>query len=350
MPPRPRGLLVDRRPRCYHGPRRLGAVAGVAPRRPSRKSVVPPRFRPHPQGENHAGTRPACRAADRRPRRCPCRAARRGRRGRRADPREPGPARRPHGLVARGPLRHVHPLGALRHPRRPVEGSEGPECRGVDPVQRQDPPGRLRAAPEAVPSREVRRPAVGGHRQARRHEVRRHHLQAPRGVLPVRLEAHRLRRDGHAAEAGHPEGAFRGMPGGGIEDVLVPLDPRLAPPRLPAPGCRQPAPLGHPAHRGGRLQPLHRLHEGPAHGAADPLRPDRRALVRRRLGAPRPGAPRRGGRGHDPPPPAADHHQRPHPASPGLQHARAAHSRHRHSRARLGDLHDHERHLGLSAG
>ena len=46
--------------------------------------------------------------------------------------RDPRPARRPHGLVARVPLRHVHSLGRLFRPRRHLQGRAGQGHRRVD--------------------------------------------------------------------------------------------------------------------------------------------------------------------------------------------------------------------------
>ena len=76
------------------------------------------------------------------------------------------------------PARHEWVKKNERHDRRRL-----PEV--LRPVR----PGPLRPAGLGADG------APGGH------EVRRHHLQAPRGLLPVRLEAHRLQGDAHARAA-----------------------------------------------------------------------------------------------------------------------------------------------------
>ena len=49
-----------------------------------------------------------------------------------------------------------------------------------------------------VQSRPLRSEGMGPAGQAGRHEVRRHHVEAPRGLLPLRLEVHGLQGDQHA--------------------------------------------------------------------------------------------------------------------------------------------------------
>ena len=53
-------------------------------------------------------------------------------------------ARRPHGVVARGAVRHVHPLGRLRRARRHLERQADRRHRRVDHEPRQDPRRRVR--------------------------------------------------------------------------------------------------------------------------------------------------------------------------------------------------------------
>ena len=171
------------------------------------------------------------------------------------------------GLVAGRQVWHVHPLGTLCHSGRRVERRQGARPRRVDPVQRQDPGTGLRQAPAPVQPGQVRREEMGRPGQARGREVHRHHEQAPRRVLPLRQQADRLRRDGHALRPRSPETAGRRVPSPGHQDLLLPLDPRLAP----------------AGRQGQGLPQVRRAPPRPASRASDQLRADRRALVRRRV-------------------------------------------------------------------
>ena len=127
--------------------------------------------------------------------------------------RDPGPARRPHEMVARRPLRHVHPLGRLFRPRRHLQRQADQGHRRVDHEQRQDPRRRIPRLRQGVQPGEVQRRRMGAHGQGRRHEIHRHHLQAPRRLRHVRLEGLRLEhRQGHALRPRPAEGTGRRLP------------------------------------------------------------------------------------------------------------------------------------------
>ena len=140
--------------------------------------------------------------------------------------------RRPHGVVARGAVRDVHPLGAVLDPRRRVDGPE--RLRRVDPQLGPHPARDLRQARGAVQSREVRRRPVGGDGEGRGDEVRDHHEQAPRRLLPVRQQAHELLHPLDAVPATTSCADGRREPARGAAPVLVPLHHGLAPPGLAA--------------------------------------------------------------------------------------------------------------------
>ena len=67
--------------------------------------------------------------------------------------RDARPARRAHGVVARGPLRHVHSLGRLFRPRRHLQGQADRRHRRVDHEPRQDSHGRI---PRSTPRSSTR--------------------------------------------------------------------------------------------------------------------------------------------------------------------------------------------------
>ena len=229
----------------------------------------------------------------------------------------------------------------------------------MDPLERAHHGRGLRAAPAAVQPREVRREALGRDREERGHEVHRHHLEAPRRLLPVGFGAHRVGCRRLAVRAARSAQGTRGcVRRSGHPPVLLPLDHGLAPPRLP------PAPrVGHALGRGRRLRSLRGVHEGAAQGARHgPLRQGRHPLVRRRMGRhldaregqgalrlcarPRPRHHREQPRRHGPLGHGRHHARRRLPRR--LRHARAADPRNgSRPRRRLGNLHDHERHLGL---
>ena len=108
--------------------------------------------------------------------------------------------------------------------------------------------------------------AVGAGRPGRGSAVPDLPGQAPRRVLPVRLEADRLQdhRTGVGLEAGCAGRRGPGVPRGGPEADRLLLAARLAPSRL----------------RHGEPFPLHRVSPRPGPRDPDQLRPDRRLLVR----------------------------------------------------------------------
>ena len=83
-----------------------------------------------------------------------------------------------HEVVARGPLRHVHPLGRLLRARRHLPRQADRRHRRMDHEPRQDSRGRVCRLRQAVQPREVRRRPVGQHRQGCGHEVHRHHRRS----------------------------------------------------------------------------------------------------------------------------------------------------------------------------
>ena len=213
-------------------------------------------------------------------------------------------ARCPHGVVARGALWHVHPLGALRDPLGHVE-RQADRRRGVDPQHRADPSGCLHAAAGAVRPGRLRRDAVGDDREERRHEVPRDHLEAPRRLLPLAERAHRVRRRGDALQAGHPRRARGSVPARGDRALLLPLDHGLDASGLPA-ATR----LGRSPGRGCELPPLRRPHARAGRGARRAL-PARGALVRRRVGVDVDPSARRGDLRPRPHRRSGDHRQQP---------------------------------------
>ena len=68
---------------------------------------------------------------------------------------------------------------------------------------------------ERLRPRPLRPTRVGRGRQAGRHEVLRHHHQAPRGLLPVGLQVHRLQGDRTPLRNGPAQADGRGVPGRG---------------------------------------------------------------------------------------------------------------------------------------
>ena len=95
-----------------------------------------------------------------------------------------GRPRSPHEVVARGPLRHVHPLGPLQHPGPPRVG----HGRGRHPRR------GVRATGQTLQAQAQRRARLGAPGQTGRPEVHGDDHQAPRRLLPVRYQAHRLLR------------------------------------------------------------------------------------------------------------------------------------------------------------
>ena len=85
--------------------------------------------------------------------------------------------------------------------------------RRVDHEPRQDPRRGIPRLRQGIQPGEVQRRRVGAHRQGRRHEIHRHHLQAPRRLCHVRLEGVRLEhRQGHALWPRPVEGTGRRLP------------------------------------------------------------------------------------------------------------------------------------------
>ena len=100
-------------------------------------------------------------------------------------------SRRAAGLVARRQIRHVHPLGRLRHPGGRLAGRAYRRHRRVDHAARRDTGRGIRGAGASVQSGQVRCRPDRKAGEARRPEVHRAHVKAPRRLLHVRQ-----RRDG----------------------------------------------------------------------------------------------------------------------------------------------------------
>ena len=229
-------------------------------------------------------------------------------------------------MVARSPLRHVHPLGPLQRARAATNGP----WRTKAFRSRSTSSSPSASSPSPTPR------ATGPAGQTGRPEVHGDDHQAPRGLLPLRLQAHRLLRAQARPRPRPGEGIRGGRARRRPARGLLLFADGLAPSRWRA-----------LRHRRSRAPPLRRLHPRPDPRAADQLRQDRRPLVRRRLAARRRGL----GIGEDErdgvPAPARHHRQQPQRAcraiSPRPSRRISA------ANARLGILHDHERQLGLSA-
>ena len=140
--------------------------------------------------------------------------------------------RRAPGLVARGALRDVRPLGPGEPPRHRdrLVARQGGAGRGV-----RRPLPALRPHP-------LRRPGVGTAREGRGHGLPRPHHQAPRRLLPVAERPHRLRHRDDALPARRRARALGRLPRRGHRLLRLPLDLRLAAPGLPAREPRRQAP------------------------------------------------------------------------------------------------------------
>ena len=131
-------------------------------------------------------------------------------------------SRRPHGMVARGPLRHVHPLGRLQRPRRRLPRQANRRHGRMDHEQRLNPGGRIRRLRQAVQPGEIRRGPMGEHREERRHEVHRHHREAPRRLRDVQVAGQPIQhRRRHAFSSRSAEGIGRGLPETGDQAGLL---------------------------------------------------------------------------------------------------------------------------------
>ncbi len=98
-------------------------------------------------------------------------------------------ARCAHGVAARGAIRHVHPLGAVRRSRRPVAGQvRSARRRRMDHAHIQHPGRGIRATRQAVQPAEIRSSGLGANCQGGRREVHRHHLEAPRRLQHLRQQ------------------------------------------------------------------------------------------------------------------------------------------------------------------
>ena len=230
-------------------------------------------------------------------------------------------------LVSEGPVRNVHSLGALLPARTARMGHE-PRAH----------PGRGVRTPRAdVEARSGLPEGVGEARQRLRHALHGDDHQAPRGLLPVRLEAHRLQRRQMRPRPGPRRGIRRGRARRRVEGRLLLLDDGLASPR------RRPLQEGR-----GRAAQVRGLHPRAGPRTVHQLRQGGHHVVRRFLAAGR----GRLGVGEDERDgaraAAGHHHQRPLADARGLRHARAAHHA-RRGRPRLGGLHDLQRKLGLHA-
>ena len=161
-----------------------------------------------------------------------------------------------------------------------VEGRGGGRARRVADVPCSRTGGRVRGAGAPVQSPKVRRRAVGGPREARRRQVHRHHLQAPRRFRDIRLPQQRLRhRRRHTLRPGPRQGAGRLLPQGRHEARVLPLPrPGLAPPR------RLRKRLGLPGSDVGGIRDLPGGEgQAPGAGAPDAVRPRGDHLVRHTL-------------------------------------------------------------------
>ena len=118
--------------------------------------------------------------------------------------------------------------------------------------------------------------------KARRHEVHRHHHQAPRRLrlFDSKLTDFDVMVD--AVPARHHEGAGRGLPARRASGSAGTT--RSWTGTIPT-TCRGATWEKDRPRDGRRLRPLRRVPEGAAQGTADQLRPDRRPLVRRRVGS-----------------------------------------------------------------
>ena len=258
----------------------------------------------------------------------------------------PAAARQPHGMVARGEVRHVHPLGCLRRARRNLQRQANRRHRRVDHAPREDPGGRLPGfAKDFNPVKYD--PDVWANlakEAGMRYMVitSKHHDGF--ALFPSEAsdwdiaDATPWKKDliGPLAEAARAEGLKFGLYYSQAQD--------WTPPR----------------RRQGRLQGRRRLGRRPQGQLRHLHRQDRRAPGPRN---PHPLPARRPLVGHAAPddrgarrktrrtPQTAPRHHPQQPPRRRLQgrhrNPRAAHPRHRISRPRLGDLHDHERHLGL---
>ena len=109
-------------------------------------------------------------------------------------------------MVARSPLRHVHPLGRLLRPCRHLQRpSRSPASASGSCTAAKFPwPNTAQFAKQFNPVKYNADDWVRT-RQGRRHEIHRHHLQTPRRLRHVRLEGLRLE---HGARR-RPSGAIR---------------------------------------------------------------------------------------------------------------------------------------------
>ena len=146
----------------------------------------------------------------------------------------------------------------------------------VDHEPRQDSRRRIPRLRQGIQPGEIQRRRVGAPRQGGRHEIHRHHLQAPRRLCHVRLQGQRLEhRQSLAVRPRSAERTGRGLQEARAQARLL----LLAGAGLEQPGrrgCRRP--LGQGAGRQhGRIHRQRRR----AAGAGNPqqLRQDRRALV-----------------------------------------------------------------------
>ncbi len=222
-------------------------------------------------------------------------------------------------MVARSPVRHVHPLGPLQRPGPPRMGDGG----------RRHPRCRIRAARQTFkPKPNAARAWAKLAKQAGQKYMvmtTKHHegfCQFDTKLTDYCAPKQGPGRDlvAEYVEAARAEGLRVGFYYS-LMDWHHPDGARCATDEAGAP-------------------PLRRLHPRPDPRAADQLRQDRRPLVRRGLAAGRQGL----GIGKDErdgvPASAGHHRQQPQPAGRRFRHSGAAH---RGRQARLGILHDDER-------
>ena len=171
------------------------------------------------------------------------------------------------------PVRHIPPLGALRHACAGRMGDDQPQPQL---------PG-VRKARGRILSLKIRRGRMGRGFPPSGSALRLLHDAPPRRLLDVPHGADALQhRRRHAFCPRRGEGAGRRMSPPRTARPLLLLADRLVARRRPArpDGTRH----GPPGGKGGRRR-LFRLHEGAAHRTADTIRRRGRHLVRRHLGS-----------------------------------------------------------------
>ena len=150
------------------------------------------------------------------------------------DPRNGRAARRAHAVVPRREVRDVHPLGpVLRGPEGDRLGPRGEPAVGHQQARAAHGRSGLRQLLQGIQSDQLRRRRLGPLREGVGHEVHGADHQAPRWLLAVRLEAHRLRHHGVAVRPRHREAVRGRLPEARPQGGSLLFDARLEPPGLP---------------------------------------------------------------------------------------------------------------------